>query len=117
MGRSSSSVSKRIPSARSSSTRRLLSSSANHSAIAAARSGPMPSQSVISSCVAEASRSTVPKCRARFCAVTQPTSGMFRPKSTRRNGISFDAAIDLTVFVAEISANPSSSSSCSFVSL
>ena len=33
------------------------------------------------------SASTEPKCRARFCAVTQPTSGMFRPKSTRRNGI------------------------------
>ena len=32
------------------------------------------------------SASTEPKCRARFCAVTQPTSGMLSPKSTRENG-------------------------------
>ena len=43
------------------------------------------------------------KCRARFCAVTQPTSGMFRPKSTRLNEICFDASIDATAFEAEIS--------------
>jgi len=41
---------------------------------------------------------------------------MFSPKSTRRNGISFEAWIALIAFVAEISANPSSSSSCSLVS-
>ena len=93
----------------------MLSSSANHSAIASARSGPIPSHSMISSCDAPASRSTLPKWRARFCAVTQPTSGMFRPKSTRRNGICFDASIASIAFVAEISAKPSSSSSCSFV--
>ena len=48
--------------------------------------------------------------------MTQPTSGMLRPKSTRRNGIAFDASIEAIAFDAEISANPSSSSSCSFVS-
>ena len=51
-GLSSSPISKRRPSARSSSTSARFASSANHSAIASARSGPIPSTSRISSCVA-----------------------------------------------------------------
>ena len=76
----------------------------------------MPSTSWISSCVAAASESALPKWRARFCAVTQPTSGMLRPNSTRWNGVAFDASIASITFVAERSWKPSSSSSCSFVS-
>ena len=41
---------------------------------------------------------------------------MFRPSSTRENGTCFERWIDSIAAVAEISANPSSSSSCSFVS-
>ena len=65
---------------------------------------------------AEISRSTFSKWRAMFCAVTQPTSGMFNPKRTRLNGTALDAWIDSIAFVAEISPYPSSSISCSFVS-
>ena len=70
----------------------------------------------MSSCVALASASTEPKWRASVCAVTQPTSGMFRPNSTRWNGTCFDASIDAIAFAADFSWKPSSSSSCSFVS-
>jgi hypothetical protein len=37
-------------------------------------------------------------------AVTQPTFGMLRPKSTRENGCSFERWIDSIARVAEISA-------------
>ena len=48
--------------------------------------------------------STSPKWRARFCAVTQPTSGMLSPKRTRRNGIVCrEASIAAIAFRAEIS--------------
>jgi hypothetical protein len=103
VGRSSSPISKRRPSPRSSSTSARLCSSSNHSAIDSARSGPIPSTSVMSSGEASSIRSTFSKWRARFCAVTQPTSGMFSPKSTRLNGIAFEAWIESTAFVAEIS--------------
>ena len=63
----------------------------------------MPSASTSSSCVAFMSASTVPKWRASVCAVTQPTSEMFRPKSTRENGIAFDASIAATALPASIS--------------
>ena len=45
----------------------------------------------------------MPKWRASVCAVTQPTSGMLRPKSTRENGISFDASIAAIALPALIS--------------
>ena len=45
----------------------------------------------------------------------QPTSGMFRPKSTRKNGIAFDAWIAAIALFALISPKPSSSISCSAV--
>ena len=93
------------PSRLSSSISARLSSSANQSAIASARSGPIPSHSTSSSGVAACRRSTVPKCRARFCAVTQPTSGMLSPKSTRRNGMVFrETSIASIAARAEISA-------------
>src|SRR5919198_1243845 len=103
-GRSSAPSSKRRPSSRSSATSWRFASSENHSAIASARSGPMPSTSWICSWLASTSRSALSKWRARFCAVTQPTSGMLSPSSTRENGTAFDAWIDLIAFVAEISA-------------
>ena len=80
-----------------------------------ARSGPMPSTSSMSSCAAASSRSMETKWRARFWAVTQPTSGMLRPARTRAKAMSFEAAIASTAFCAEMSAYPSSSASCSFV--
>jgi hypothetical protein len=42
---------------------------------------------------------------------------MFSPNRTRENGIAFDAWIAATAFVALISAKPSTSSSCSALSL
>ena len=82
-----------------------FSSSENHSAIPSARPGPMPSTSWISSWVASMSLSIEPKCAARFRAVTQPVSGMFRPARTRWNVIVFfDCSIAATALPAEISA-------------
>ena len=112
-GRSASPASNVSPRSRSSATSRWFASSENHSAIASARSGPIPSTSRISSWPASMSASTVPKWRARFCAVTQPTSGMLSPKRTRKNGWDFDCSIASTVFAAEISANPSNPASSS----
>ena len=103
-GFSASPSSSRMPRPRSSSTSARLRSSANQVAIDSARSGPMPSTSSMSSCPAASRASTEPKCRARFCAVTQPTSGMFSPKRTRAKGICFEAAIESTAFCAEMSA-------------
>ena len=48
--------------------------------------------------------------------VTLPTAGMLRANSTRHNEIAFDASIELIALVADVSAKPSSSSSCSLVS-
>ena len=45
--------------------------------------------------------------------MTQPTFGMFSPNRTRENGCSFERWIDSYARVAEISAKPSSSASCS----
>jgi hypothetical protein len=64
----------------------------------------MPSTSSSCSSVASASASTVRKCCARLRAITQPTFGMFSPKSTRENGCSFERWIDSYARVAEISA-------------
>ena len=75
----------------------------------------MPSTSTSSSGVASISASTVPKWRARVCAVTQPTSGMFSPKRTRENGTPFEASIAAIALPALISPKPSSSMSCSAV--
>ena len=103
IGLSSSPISNRSPSSRSSATSVRFCSSENHSAIASARSGPIPSTSWISSWLASSSVSTSPKWRARLRAVTQPTSGMFRPKRTRENGCCFESAIASIAFRAEIS--------------
>ena len=102
-GRSSAPASKRRPSERNSSTSARFCSSANHSAISSARSGPIPGISMISSGVASRSRSTEPKCTARLRAITQPTFGMLSPNRTRRNGCSFERWIDSIAALAEIS--------------
>jgi hypothetical protein len=103
IGFSSSPTSKRSPSSRSSATSVRFCSSENHSAIASARSGPIPSTSWISSWLASSRGSTAPKWRARLRAVTQPTSGMLSPKRTRANGCCFESSIAATAFSAEIS--------------
>ena len=114
-GRSSVPSSKRSPSSRSSWTRARFCSSANHSTTSSARSGPKPSTSATSSGVAAITPSTVPKWLARLRASTQPIPGMFRPSRTRENGTRLERSIDSIAALAEISANPSSSSSCSLV--
>ena len=103
-GCSSSPTSKRSPSSRSSATSARFCSSENHSAIASARSGPIPSTSWMSSWLASSSRSTVAEV-AREVPRRHPADvGDVEPEEDARERLPpSTAAIASTAFRAEIS--------------